>query len=64
MLRRAATVLRGWLIEEIGPEGVLLVAGTILLAVGASWFGAQWSYMVVGSMMILAALAIATGRGR
>ena len=64
MFRRAAGILRDWLIEEIGPEGVLLIAGTSALAIGASWFGPAWAYIVVGLISILAALAIATGRGR
>lgn len=50
--------------SAVGLEGAFLVAGTALLAVGASFFNPAAPYLVVGGMCVLIGLALARPAGR
>lgn len=58
-MKRAAVALRGLIVNGFGLEGVLLVAGTIALAIGASYLSPAGPWIVVGTVAVLLGLATA-----
>lgn len=61
-MRRATIALRsaiGTVASAVGLEGAFLVTGTAVLAYGAGLVSPVGPYLVVGSMCILAGLALA-----
>ena len=61
-MKRAAVALRSTiarLVAAVGLEGAFLLAGTVLLAVGTSYIHPAGPLVVVGSMCILAGIALA-----
>jgi hypothetical protein len=61
-VKRAAVSLRRFALAiatAIGLEGAFLLAGTVLLAVAASYVAPAGPFVVVGVMCILAGIALA-----
>lgn len=61
-MKRAAAAIRelfGSVRDGFGLEGAFLAIGTGALAVWASYFGPGWPWFVVGSVSILAGVALA-----
>lgn len=50
------------LAAAVGIEGAFLVAGTVLLAVGAAYVSPAGPFLVVGFMCVLAGIALALPR--
>jgi membrane protein implicated in regulation of membrane protease activity len=58
-VKRAAAALRALIVNGLGLEGFLLIAGTAALAVGASYLGPAGPWLVVGGVAVLLGLATA-----
>lgn len=58
-MKRAAVALRGLIVNGFGLEGVLLVAGTVALAIGAGYISPAGPWLAVGAVAILLGLATA-----
>ena len=61
-MKRAAVSIRGLtarVASSIGLEGAFLLAGTVLLAIGASYIAPFGPWIVAGSLCILAGIGLA-----
>lgn len=61
-MRRTAAAIRSVILSiasSVGLEGAFLLAGTVLLAVAASYVSPIGPLVIIGSMCILAGLALA-----
>lgn len=58
-MKRAAVALRGLIVNSVGLEGVLLLGGTIALAIGASYLSPAGPWLVVGGVGVLLGIATA-----
>lgn len=64
-MKRAAVALRSILLalaRGLGLEGSFLAVGTILAAVGASYISPAGPWLVIGTVCIVAGLALAVPR--
>lgn len=62
-MKHAAIALRAVLVDGVGVEGFLLIAGTAALAIGASYFTPAGPWLVVGAVLLLLGLATAIAQG-
>jgi hypothetical protein len=61
-MRRAAVALRSWLAVAVGVEGAFFLAGTALVAYGASFVSPAGAPLAIGAAFLLAWLALAVPR--
>lgn len=58
-MRGAIAALRAHLAADVGLEGLLLLVGTLLLAVGSSYLSPAGPWLVVGIVALVLGLALA-----
>lgn len=58
-MKRTAYALSAYLGSVVGLEGLFLIVGTILLAIGSSYVSPVGPWLVVGGMCVLAGFALA-----
>ena len=54
----ALAALTARIARGLGIEGAFLLAGTTLLAIGASYLGPAWPWIVTGAVALLIGLAL------
>lgn len=61
-MKRAALVLRAFLVSEVGIEGLFLALGTACLAIASAFVSPAGPWAVIGVMALVVGLLMAVPR--